>query len=1008
VSFSPRAGLKRPVTLAVASAAAAALAFAMPGSAGAAPTPAEQPALYLVQTAGSSIATYEGGVQGIPKTKAEPGQKLNRRAWNYQSYRRLLTDQHKKVQQAAGVANKAIVDYSVAFNGFAAKLTTAEVQKLKSTPGVVNVFKNKIHTTQTVSTPTFLGLDGPGGVWQKQFGGDPHAGEGVIVGVLDTGYWPENPAFGPLPEPRPDQAVIDEKWGTGDEAAAKCQVGDDHQTWCNNKVIGARWFNQAGLADRNPDEFHSPRDFNGHGSHTASTAAGNHGVTASINGAEVGKISGMAPAARLAIYKVLYQRADGTSAGGSSIDIVAAIDQAVADGVDVLSYSIGDDDDSIGPVELAFFNAAAANVFVSAAAGNNGAAGASTVDNAAPWVTTVAASSHDRGSNKTVTLGNGAKYTGAGVGTAALPATALVDSAKSVASGADPTAAELCTPGTLDTNKVTGKVVLCKRGVVARTDKSKAVKDAGGVGMILYNASAAQTIDADFHFVPSIHVGPTEGTAIKAYIGANANGTAALSAAVQVKKQAPQMAEFSSWGPSKSSSGNLLKPDITAPGVDVLAATAPPGNDGHDFASLQGTSMATPHISGIAALIKSKHQDWSPTAIKSAMMTTAYQVDNTGKPIQRSGANATPLDFGAGHVSPAPAFDPGLVYESDPIDWFRYTCGINVHLPVGADGEDVCGITGAIDPSDLNYPSISVGGLAGEQTVTRTVKNVSDRSSTYVAKVQAPAGFSISVNPQTITVAPGKTATYKVTIKRTNGEFGKWAFGAVSLLDLRGHTVRSPIAVRPVVVAAPANLAQKGASGSVDLSLKVGYDGQLLTKAHGLTASTVTTKTLVGATGSFSPDAPAEGPAVAKVRVTVPAGTALGRVATYGTDYGTGSDLDVYVYDTTGLLVGQSAGGTSDEQVDLPGPGDYDVYVAQFALPTGATQQDVKLNTFAVPASAAGNLTLTPASQRAISGKQATVKASWTGLTPGQHYLGEVVYSDGTAVRGATVISVDA
>jgi subtilisin family serine protease len=1001
VSFSASIGWRRPITAAVATAAATVLALAGSGSAGAAPANAEPAALYLVQTAGLPIATYTGGVQNIPGTKAPAGEKLNRRAWNYQSYRQYLLDQHKKVQSAAGVGGKTVADYNTAWNGFAAKLTTAEVSRLKSTPGVVDVYKSKIHNVDTITTPAFLGLDGPGGVWQKQFGDPDHAGEGVIVGVIDTGFWPENPSFGAMPEPRADQADIDNRW------AGTCQTGDDHPVECNNKVIGARYFNAAGLGDKNPGEFHSPRDFNGHGSHTAATAAGKHGVTASVNGSDIGQVSGMAPAARLAIYKVLWERADGTNASGSSVDIVAAVDQAVADGVDVLSFSIGDDDDSIGPEEQAFFEAAAAGVFVSAAAGNNGTAGPATVDNAEPWVTTVAASSHDRGYSKTVTLGNGAKYTGVGLGSAAVASTPLVDSAGAAAPGATAADAELCTPGKLDPAKVTGKIVLCKRGVVARVDKSRAVKDAGGVGMIQYNPTT-NSLNADFHYVPAIHVGPTEGTAIKAYIAGTANPTAAISAATPVKNEAPAMADFSSMGPSVSSGGDLLKPDITAPGVDVLAAVAPPGHNGQDFDLVSGTSMATPHISGIAALIKSKNPTWSPTAIKSALMTTASQLDNAGKPIQRAGANATPLDFGAGHVTPGSAFDPGLVYESEPQDWLRYTCGINVHLKVGQGDEDVCPIVGSIDPSDLNYPSIGVGDLAGEQTVTRTVTNVSKLSSTYVAKVQAPAGFTVTVNPSVIVVGPGRSATYKVTVKRTTAAFGNWAFGALSWLDLRGHTVRSPIAVRPVVVGAPLKTAGQGTSGSVTLPLRIGYTGSLASQAIGLTGSEVTTKTLVGSTTSFNSAAPAEGPAVAKIRVTVPAGTTLARVATYAADYGTGSDLDMYAYDPAGTLVGQSAGGTAEEKVDLPGPGAYDIYVAQFALPTGVDQQELKLNTFVVPPKAAGNLTVTPAHQSVRAGTQASVTAHWTGLTAGRHYLGQISYSDGSATRATTVIAVDA
>jgi hypothetical protein len=179
-------------------------------------------------------------------------------------------------------------------------------------------------------------------------------------------------------------------------------------------------------------------------------------------------------------------------------------------------------------------------------------------------------------------------------------------------------------------------------------------------------------------------------------------------------------------------------------------------------------------------------------------------------------------------------------------------------------------------------------------------------------------------------------------------------------------------------------------------------------QAFGLTAADVTTRTLVGSTTGFNPAAPAEGPAVAKVHVSVPAGTAVARVATFGADYGPGSDIDVYVYNAAGEPVGQSAGGSAEEKVDLPGPGEYDVYAAQFALPTGVDQQDLKLNAFIVPSAAAGNLTVSPARQPVKFGGQASVTASWTGLTAGRHYLGQISYSDGGTTRAATLIAVDA
>ena len=200
-------------------------------------------------------------------------------------------------------------------------------------------------------------------------------------------------------------------------------------------------------------------------------------------------------------------------------------------------------------------------------------------------------------------------------------------------------------------------------------DKSKAVLEAGGVGMVLADASAATTPTADLHSLPTIHVNSVDGAAIKAYVtSAGAGATAAISAVEIISVEAPAMAGFSSFGPALAGGGDLLKPDITAPGASVIAAVAPPGNDGLDFNAYDGTSMAAPHITGIAALLLKKHPRWSPMRVKSALMTTATTLTNQGNPIQRAGADASPLDYGSGHVRPAPAFDPGLVYDSGPLE----------------------------------------------------------------------------------------------------------------------------------------------------------------------------------------------------------------------------------------------------------------------------------------------------------------------------------------------------
>ena len=339
----------RPIPLALATAAATIVSLAgvsIPASQGAEPAPlaaakpaaakAEKsvvvPGRYIVLTQGPALASYRGGVTGIPRTKPTAGHQINVRSDASKRYRAHLTRQHRSVLTKAGLPARAKVnDYSVAFNGFSAKLTKGQAARLAQTPGVLRVWPVEMRTADTVSTPTFLGLEGSNGVWQKQFGGNANAGRGIIIADLDSGIWPENPSFAPLAS-TPDQAVIDEKWN------GVCQAGVEEPITCNNKLIGARYYGASFGNDISLD-FDSPRDTNGHGSHTASTAAGNHGVPVIVRGIPLGDASGMAPAARIAAYKVLWENAAG-QASGSTDGIVAAIDDAVADGADVITYSI--------------------------------------------------------------------------------------------------------------------------------------------------------------------------------------------------------------------------------------------------------------------------------------------------------------------------------------------------------------------------------------------------------------------------------------------------------------------------------------------------------------------------------------------------------------------------------------------------------------------------------------------------------------------------------------------
>ena len=357
-------------------------------------------------------------------------------------------------------------------------------------------------------------------------------------------------------------------------------------------------------------------------------------------------------------------------------------------------------------MEYAFLGAAAANVFVATSAGNNGP-GASTVAHNSPWLTTTAASTHSNFEN-TVVLGNGQKYKGASISSTAVPSVPLVDSSAGGAAGADATALSLCGPNTLDPAKVTGKMVVCVRGVYDRVAKSAEVKRAGGIAMVLANPTAGQSLDADFHSVPTVHVEKTAGDAITTY-AATTGATAAIELGDTTGGPAttlPQIGGFSSRGPAIANDSDVIKPDISAPGVSVLAAVAPPTNSGRNFDLYSGTSMSSPHIAGLAAFMFGEHPNWSPMTVKSAMMTTAYDLKKEdGSP------NQNPFDQGAGHVDPTKFFRPGLVVTSGVDDWLSFFEGQGFDF-----GPDV-------DPmaaSDLNIPSIARGQVTASTTIART------------------------------------------------------------------------------------------------------------------------------------------------------------------------------------------------------------------------------------------------------------------------------------------------
>ncbi|KAE9592179.1 putative tripeptidyl-peptidase II [Lupinus albus] len=714
---------------------------------------------------------------------------------------------HEKAKEAM------IYSYNRHINGFAALLEEEEAKDLAKKENVVSVFLSKEHKLHTTRSWEFLGLhrNGMNTAWQKG-----RFGVNTIIANIDTGVWPESKSFsdkgmGPIPR----------KWRGG----KVCQINKlygSKKIPCNRKLIGARFFNKAFEAANGklPSSKHTARDFIGHGTHTLSTAGGNFVPGAQVFGNGKGTSKGGCPKARVAAYKVCWSETDETKCYGA--DLLSAIDQAISDGVDVISVSIGGRN-NVSPneiltdeVSIGSFHALANGIVLVASAGNDGPK-LETVDNVAPWVFTVAASTIDREFTSALTLGNNDQYMGASLFVNLPPNKSfpLILSTDAKLPNATFQDAEVCKARTLDSSKVNGKVVICVRGgKIKSVAEGQEALSAGAVGVVMSNGDqSGNTILAEPHvlsttntvnqmFKPNIHV----------YYNTTKNPTISMSTAKTLlgRKPAPVMASFSSRGPNPIVP-SILKPDITAPGVNILSSyslVASASNllsdtrRGFPFNVLQGTSMSCPHIAGIVGLLKTLHPNWSPAAIKSAIMTTASTRDKTKRPIQDAFDKtlATPFAYGSGHVQPNIAMDPGLVYDISIVDYLNFLCayGYDQKLIVALNSNNTFTCSNSHTTKDLNYPSITLPNLGLRAVnVTRIVTNVGPPS-TYIAKVKLH-GFKVVVVPNTLTFKKvGEKKRFHVIVEaRKVIRSGEYRFGELKWTNNNGnHVVRSPIVAR--------------------------------------------------------------------------------------------------------------------------------------------------------------------------------------------------------------------
>jgi subtilisin family serine protease len=952
---------------------------------------------YVVILADDPVVAYEGDIPGLTATKPARGEKVNPNSQAVRAYRQHLDRQRADARSAAGVeAAQVVATYDFALVGFSAALTEAEASALAAQKDVISVSRDELLQLHTDASADFLGLTDPGGAYASGLDGS-----GVIVGVIDTGIWPEHPSFaddGSYPDPG---------------VSVPCEFGDtthnpdDAPFTCNNKLLGARDMRALYNEFIGPELYNSARDADGHGSHTAGTSAGNADVDAEIFGIDRGTISGIAPRAHVIAYK-------GCGDLGCFVgDLADAIDQAVADGVDVINYSIGSATPAItGADDIAFLFAADAGVFVATSNGNSGP-GASTVGSpaAAPWLTAVGASHHDRMFQGSVKLGDGSEFFGASV-THGVRQAPLVDAAT--------LENELCNPDVRFRPAPKDKIVLCK-GAVGRAAKSAAVQAAGGVGMILYNDAPHQTLPSDNHFLPTVHVSNADGLAIKQHIAGSAGGgpgraMAQLTAGVAVEREvAPFMAYFSSRGPvGLPASADIIKPDVTAPGVQVLAANSPArGFDaaGELFMAIQGTSMSSPHVAGLFALLKEAHPDWSAAAAKSALMTTAYQ-EGVFKEDQTTPAD--PFDIGAGHVDGSGSasaansmFNPGLVYDAGFNEYLGFLC--DVAPEVFANPTATCNSLAAngvpTSSENLNYPSIGASEVPGTLTVERTVTNVSGRALSVSAVVEAPDGYTVSVSPSTLRIPRRQSRTFEITFDNVSGPIGEWRFGSLTWQG-QGYAVRSPIAVAARALDAPDTVTGTGTEGSTSFDITFGYTGEYDATAHGLAPDVP----IVGEVSqdpdqTFDPN-DSTGTTEHSISLT---GSAIFRLTLETSDLNppdSAIDLDLYLF-KDGELVDSSTAGSTQELIQLMSPedGDYTLFVHGWQT-TGLTV-GYNIHTWDVPAAAdAGSLVITGEPENAEIGATGTIDLSWSGLDSGTNYLGAVGHHDGAGLIDITLVEV--
>ncbi len=1004
--------------------------------------------VYIVQLQTPAAAEYHSALQGVsgkPGQPQPPRTRFDKTHPAIQSYAARLNEEQDRV--LARTDGQLLYRFLYGLNGFAVRMHPSQAHKLEALPEVLNVWEDEIRPLATTHSLKFLelfdrnkGLRGPLGL----------DGEGIVIGVIDSGVSPEHPALSDTRKaniPRlcdgdwaensllgkwlcrrfknlPDVLMFEppEDWN------GICQSGDRfEETLCNNKLIGARYFvagaQSSGPID--PGEIMSARDVDGHGTHTATTAAG-IGVKAAIFDTVVGRVEGVAPRARVATYKACWLRPGEVRASCNTSDVVNAIDAAVADGVDVINYSVGSSLIRVtSPDDLALMAATKAGVFTVAAAGNEGP-NLGTIGSPAggPWVITAAASTRDgKASFEAIEVRSPASAAGLYAMKEAnfTPSLeevgpidgdlVLVDDESDAANAGNGTTSDACQP-IANSSELAGQVALIQRGGCLFATKIAHAGDAGAEAAIVYNLAGNPIVmngSPQGINIPAVMIGQADANLLLAKLDAGNQVIVHLENGLLLTEndEGNVMAAFSARGPGPAP--DILKPDVTAPGVNIVAGFTPDAvnsTPGEDFAYLSGTSMSTPHVAGAAALLKQAHPEWSPSVIKSALMTTARQ-DLTAS----DGTSAAhPFDYGAGHIVPNDANDPGLVYDVNDDEYDAFGCGTQPPLVAAARCNELEAAGFSFSGADLNQPSIAIAEMASGRTVRRNVTNVSDQTESYVAEVIAPTGIAVTVTPPNFTIGPGGTASFDVTFSVESGPLDLWRFGALEWASDQ-HRVYSSIAVRPISVSAPGQITETGGSGTLTFPVEFGYSGSYTPRVHGLRLPVIIngfvdnddTKTF-----TFRTDQ-----GVTAHLIDVPADQLYLRFALFNSLTDGDDDLDMYVYycpdNVNCTKIGESGEFDSDEEFNQfrPAAGRYAVLIHGFETDeTNGPGANYQLLGWAFGIDDdQGNMTVTGPSF-VNAGSTETVTVNWNGLATNTIYLGGVSHNTPNGLAALTIIRI--